>query len=40
MSVDRGAAEVLTHLRNDLDAAPAENDQPMDGPPFLPGLKP
>ena len=36
-NVDRGAAETLTQLGNDLNAAPAENDQPMDGPPFFPG---
>jgi len=28
-------AEALTHLRNDLNAAPAENDQPVDGPPYF-----
>jgi hypothetical protein len=28
-------AEALTHLRNNLNAAPAENNQPVDGPPYL-----
>jgi hypothetical protein len=37
--IERGAeyrgAEALTHLRNDLNAAPSENDQPVDGRPYF-----
>ncbi len=29
-------AEALANLRNDSNAAPAENDHPVDGPPFFP----
>ena len=29
-------AEALANLRNDSIAAPAENDPPVDGPPFFP----
>ncbi len=34
LSNDSGA-DALANLRNDSNAAPAENDQPVDGPPFF-----